>query len=107
MPDIDLREFSFAELQKLKEDIDQEITRRQTEEVRRVRKEIMHLAQSVGMSIEELIKPEVERGRAKPEGAPKYVNPDDPSQTWTGRGPRPRWVREALQAGKSLEELRA
>jgi hypothetical protein len=68
MPDIDLREFSFAELQKLKEDIDQEITRRQTEEIRRVRKEIMHLAQSAGIPIEELIKPEAERSRWRRHG---------------------------------------
>ena len=38
-------------------------------------------------------------------GVPKYANPADPSQTWTGRGRKPKWVNDALSAGKSLESL--
>lgn len=37
---------------------------------------------------------------------PKYRNPENPSQTWTGRGRTPLWVNEALQKGMSLEDLR-
>jgi DNA-binding protein H-NS len=37
--------------------------------------------------------------------APKYSHPEDPSQTWTGRGRKPKWVAEALESGKSLEDL--
>ena len=37
--------------------------------------------------------------------APKYANPADTSQTWTGRGRKPQWVQAALDAGKSLEDL--
>jgi DNA-binding protein H-NS len=33
----------------------------------------------------------------------KYRN--DQGQTWGGRGPRPRWLREALASGKSLEDF--
>src|SRR4051794_12275797 len=28
--------------------------------------------------------------------APKYRNPDNPAETWTGRGRQPRWVQAAL-----------
>ena len=35
----------------------------------------------------------------------KYANPDNPEQTWSGRGRRPAWVREALDAGGSLSDL--
>lgn len=35
----------------------------------------------------------------------KYVNPDDPQQTWSGFGRRPSWVRSALDAGRTLDEL--
>ena len=55
-----------------------------------------------------------EKGKARGSGAkkaggdePKYSNPDDPSQTWSGRGRRPRWVTQALEAGRSLDDLRA
>lgn len=38
--------------------------------------------------------------------APKYRNPSDPTQTWAGRGKKPAWVREHLDAGGSLDELK-
>lgn len=37
---------------------------------------------------------------------PKYVNPNDEAQTWTGLGRQPAWVREQLAQGKSLDDLR-
>ena len=33
----------------------------------------------------------------------KYA--DDAGNTWSGRGPRPRWVKDALASGKSLSDL--
>ena len=35
----------------------------------------------------------------------KYANPADRSQTWTGRGRKPRWIEAALAAGKRLEDM--
>ncbi|MDM0010169.1 H-NS family nucleoid-associated regulatory protein [Variovorax sp. J22G73] len=35
--------------------------------------------------------------------APRFANND--GQVWSGRGPRPRWLREALSNGRSLEEF--
>ncbi len=43
--------------------------------------------------------------RHYPEVRPKYQNPDDPSQTWAGRGRTPRWVNKMIEAGKSIEDL--
>ena len=34
--------------------------------------------------------------------APKYRNPKDPSQTWTGRGRRPTWI---VEAGGNIERF--
>ncbi|AEF88731.1 histone family protein nucleoid-structuring protein H-NS [Delftia sp. Cs1-4] len=30
---------------------------------------------------------------------------DDKGNAWSGRGPRPRWLREALEQGRTLEEF--
>jgi DNA-binding protein H-NS len=30
---------------------------------------------------------------------------DDAGNTWVGRGPRPKWLRDALAAGKKLEDF--
>jgi DNA-binding protein H-NS len=37
--------------------------------------------------------------------APKYRNPDDPAETWAGRGLKPRWLSAALKAGNKLEDF--
>jgi DNA-binding protein H-NS len=36
---------------------------------------------------------------------PRYRNPENSAETWTGRGAMPGWVRGALDRGHSLEEL--
>ncbi len=38
--------------------------------------------------------------------APKYRNPDNHDETWTGRGLQPRWMRAAMNGGKDLEYFR-
>lgn len=35
----------------------------------------------------------------------KYRDPEDPSQTWSGHGRRPKWFLEALDAGKTEQDL--
>jgi len=37
--------------------------------------------------------------------APKYKNPENASETWTGRGRQPIWVRNYIQSGGSLEQV--
>lgn len=39
--------------------------------------------------------------------AVRYRNPADPAQTWTGRGKQPKWVRDWIDAGKTLDDLQA
>ena len=38
--------------------------------------------------------------------APKYRNPENPSETWAGRGLKPRWLAAALKAGKKLDDFK-
>jgi len=37
--------------------------------------------------------------------APKYRNPENPAETWAGRGLKPRWLAAALKSGKKLEDF--
>lgn len=37
---------------------------------------------------------------------PKYRNPANPKQSWAGRGKTPRWMRDALKAGRSKDDFR-
>ncbi len=45
------------------------------------------------------------RGGARGPVAPKYRNPDNPSETWAGRGLKPRWLAAALKSGKKIEDF--
>jgi len=43
--------------------------------------------------------------RAYPKVLPKYQNPKNNAETWSGRGKQPHWVRAQLGAGKKLEHF--
>jgi DNA-binding protein H-NS len=45
------------------------------------------------------------RGRKLGKVKPKYRNPADPGQTWSGRGKRPRWFTAALGQGRKEKDL--
>lgn len=44
--------------------------------------------------------------RPYPQVVPKYKNPAQPSETWTGRGKQPRWLTAQLRSGKKLDDFR-
>ena len=44
--------------------------------------------------------------RKYPKVLPKYCNPLAPSETWSGRGKRPRWLVAALKTGHRLDEFK-
>jgi DNA-binding protein H-NS len=50
-------------------------------------------------------KADLKTRRPYPPVVPKFANPDDSSQVWSGRGKRPQWVTEKLASGLALEEL--
>ncbi len=54
-------------------------------------------------TVAELYGFEVKRGRSK--SAAKYANPDDRTQTWTGRGRKPNWLVARLKKGAKLDDF--
>ena len=42
------------------------------------------------------------KGRKVP---PKYRNPENPEETWTGRGKQPRWMTREIGTGKKVEDF--
>jgi DNA-binding protein H-NS len=37
---------------------------------------------------------------------PKFRNPEQPNQTWSGRGLQPHWLTELLAAGRCIDDFR-
>ena len=44
--------------------------------------------------------------RPYPTVFPKFRNPEQPSETWTGRGKKPRWLTAQLKSGKQINDFR-
>jgi DNA-binding protein H-NS len=44
--------------------------------------------------------------RPYPTVFPKFRNPERPSETWAGRGKRPRWLTAQLKSGKRIDDFR-
>ena len=47
------------------------------------------------------------RQSGKPAAATKHKYSNGNGQSWSGRGPRPRWLREAIAGGRALDEFLA
>jgi DNA-binding protein H-NS len=45
------------------------------------------------------------RGGARGSVAPKYRDPQNPSETWAGRGLKPRWLAAAIKTGKKMDDF--
>jgi DNA-binding protein H-NS len=66
--------------------------------------ELKSVAKKHGFSLDEFTGGKA-KAATKAKGVAKYANPADASQTWTGRGRQPNWVKEALAKGKSLQSM--
>ncbi len=100
---IDLDAMSLKELKDLHSQVAKAVT---GYEVRKKQEAISFLeekARSMGFTLSELVSSAPTRKR-KP-ARPKYANPANAADTWTGRGRKPRWVEAALKSGKSLSDL--
>lgn len=74
------------------------------EKATKLRAKISAMVRAEGFAIEDVFAGSGRRG-VRRKVKPKYRNPADPSQTWTGRGKRPRWYQAALAAGKKEKDL--
>lgn len=45
------------------------------------------------------------RGRGRSKSAAKYANPENKSETWTGRGRKPNWLVARLKKGAKIEDF--
>lgn len=100
---IELNELSLSDLKKLQKDVTKAIENFGDRERKAALAELEALARDRGFSLAQLMDDVAAKPRKSV--APKYANPMDPSETWTGRGRKPRWVVAALDAGKSLDDL--
>lgn len=104
---VDLKNLSHNQLNDL---INQARVRQeelQKEKFNEVREKVLNIIKEEGFTFDDIFGARAPRKtRRTGTVAPKFQNPADPAQTWSGRGKRPRWFNDALAAGKSEDELR-
>jgi len=102
-----LDHMSLSELQVLRARVDQEIDARRVQVRKEGLEKIKSIAAEYGLSVDELkqissaAKSTGKRGTV----APKYRDPANPENTWTGRGRKPKWVEEFTARGGQLEQI--
>lgn len=103
---IELKNMNPRQLEDLIAKASQQRVKLQRERRDEVKAKLAKIARDEGFTIEELFG--TRRARSKSAGtkvAPKYRNPANPAQTWSGRGKRPRWFSDALKTKKEKDLL--
>ena len=104
----DLSSLSIEELYALIASAEDMIRKIQKEKRSDVMRQMRQLASTIGVAIE--VVPEARgvgsrKTANRPKTPPKFQNPGNPTQTWTGRGPKPKWFKDAIASGKSPDDL--
>ena len=100
---VNLNELSLKELKDLHAQVAKAIATFEDRKKKEAISELEEIARSRGFSLAELTGSAVSRKRTP--SMAKYKNPADSTDTWSGRGRKPRWFEAALRAGKTPEEL--
>lgn len=106
-----LEALEIKELETLRLQVDEIIGKKRTAQRKEVLNQIREIAEGAGLSQAELAaalsgkKRRTGGPKAGSKVAPKYRNPKDVAQTWTGRGKQPVWLREAIEGGANKEDF--
>ena len=98
-----LKTMSIDKLRDMKSKIEAAISVQVSERRRELETELSKLARFGGGG------KAIKFGRGGPKGpvAPKYRNSENPTETWAGRGLKPRWLAAAIKGGKKPTEMQA
>lgn len=99
---VDLKSLSPKELQALIANAESHMQEARANQVHTVREKIDAILKSSGLSLGDVYptfagKATGKRGSKRGTVAPKYRNPENPGETWTGRGRQPLWFAAAIK----------
>ncbi|MCE8512123.1 H-NS histone family protein [Ruegeria pomeroyi] len=100
----DLSGMTRKELINLRDKVDAAIKTAEQRERQEALKAAEKAAAEFGFSLAEL-SGETRKSTKGTKAQPKYRNPANPEQTWSGRGRKPQWVHDAIQSGADISDL--
>jgi DNA-binding protein H-NS len=105
MARIDLDGLTLKQLEDLRERVEAAINDTRVREKVELRQKFAELAAKSGLSLNDVMETGGGSGRRGKKVAPKYQNPDNPSETWTGRGRKPLWLVAKLGRSGKIEQF--
>ncbi len=105
---IDLSKLNRKALEKLTQDVQKALGKIEKQELNAARAAAEKAARAYGFSLAQITGEAPAAKKAKKAGtksAPKYANPANADQTWTGKGRQPDWFKSAMAAGKSPDDM--
>ena len=101
---------SETELRELLRNAHESLDRLVAKRARATLKEAKRMAAEVGFEAVFTKAGKTDGKQAKPQSQrakvlPKFRNPENPDEVWSGRGRQPRWVQAALAGGETLSDL--
>jgi DNA-binding protein H-NS len=102
--EMDLEKLSLDELKELQNEVAVAIFNFEKKRKAETLAELEALAHAKGFSLKELLNNSNGKSTKK-SVAPKYADPANPENTWTGRGRKPKWLVTALENGCTAEDF--
>ncbi len=103
MADFNLEALSLKELRQMQKDLAKAISTYEDRHKAEARAKLEAIAKEMGYSLADLVGDKVKTTRAP--AVAKYRHPENAALTWSGRGRKPLWFADALDAGKTPGEL--
>ena len=101
MRDSKLNEMSLDDLWDLHERVGAILSDKIENEKKKLEQQLNQLARRVTE-----LSPAGPERRPYPKVEAKFRNPDNPSETWSGRGKTPRWLARLIATGRKIDEFR-
>ena len=105
MRDPQFDKLTTRELKELRLKVDRIIAERQAGERNSLKEKFRAMAEEAGLTLGEIVGGGGRSTKGRPV-AVKFVNPENRSETWSGRGRKPNWMSAKLKAGASMDDFR-
>lgn len=99
---MNLEKLSIVELRELQDQVKKQLKITEQKSISDARAKILEIAQRAGVSVKDLVGSGATK--VKQSVAVKYRHPSDSTLQWSGRGRQPKWVKEWIESGKSLDK---
>lgn len=110
MKEQDFSKMSRAEILTMMTALQEQADRKREERRSELKEEIQRLLQEDGFTLEDIFGGRGDKQGKTPRklrGAAtvRYADPQNPENTWTGRGRKPNWLTGALDAGMAMDDF--